>query len=82
MQYRSFVARHIPRGSGAIESAVRRIVNLRLKSNAKFWKKSNAEGMILLRSYLKAGRFDDLVDWSISRSASWWVQAPYSPLIA
>lgn len=82
MQYRSFAARRIPRGSGAVESAVRRIVNLRLKSNAKFWKKSNAEGMILLRSYLKAGRFDDLVDWSISRSAAWWTDTSDSPLLA
>jgi len=81
MQYRSFAARRIPRGSGAIESAVRRIVNLRMKSNAKFWKEANAEGMILLRSYLKAGRFDDLVDWSISQAASWWTSVPLSPLL-
>ena len=71
MQYRSFAARHIPRGSGAIESAMRRVINLRMKSNAKFWKEENAEGMILLRSYLKAERFDDLVDWSISVAAHW-----------
>jgi hypothetical protein len=71
MQYRSFAARHIPRGSGAVESAMRRIINLRMKSNAKFWNECNAEGMILLRSYLKAGRFDDLVDWSTSQTATW-----------
>lgn len=82
MQYRSFAARRVPRGSGAIESAMRRIVNLRLKSNAKFWKASNAEGMILLRSYLKAGRFDNLIDWSISQAASWWTDAPDSTLVA
>ena len=71
MQYRSFAARHIPRGSGAIESAMRRVINLRMKSNAKFWKQQNAEGMILLRSYLKAGRFDDLINWSIAAAAPW-----------
>lgn len=71
MQYRSFAARHIPRGSGAVESAMRRVINLRMKSNAKFWKETNAEGMILLRSYLKAGRFDDMVDWSISIAVPW-----------
>lgn len=80
MKYRSFAARRIPRGSGAIESAMRRMINLRLKSNAKFWKKSSAEGMTLLRSYLKAARFDELVDWSISCAASWWVNVPNSPL--
>ncbi|MCG8556046.1 MAG: hypothetical protein MJD61_12280, partial [Proteobacteria bacterium] len=60
-----------PRGSGAIESAMRRVINLRMKSNAKFWKQQNAEGMILLRSYLKAGRFDDLINWSIAAAAPW-----------
>ncbi len=80
MQYRSFSARRVPRGSGAIESAMRRIVNLRMKSNAKFWKEASADGMILLRSYLKAQRFDDLVDWSISKAASWWVVPPESPI--
>jgi hypothetical protein len=31
---------------------------MRMKSNAMFWLEINAEGMLLLRSYLKAGRFD------------------------
>jgi hypothetical protein len=26
----------------------------------------------MLRSYLKAGRVDDLMDWSISQAAKWW----------
>lgn len=81
MQYRSFAARHIPRGSGAVESAMRRVINLRLKSNAKFWKEENAEGMILLRSYLKAGRFDDLVDWSIAAASPWCPNNPIPRLI-
>lgn len=81
MQYRSLAARHIPRGSGAIESAMRRVINLRMKSNAKFWKEENAEGMILLRSYLKAGRFDDLVDWSIAAAAHWCPENPIPQLI-
>lgn len=82
MQYRSFAARHIPRGSGAVESAMRRIINLRMKSNAKFWNECNAEGMILLRSYLKAGRFDDLVDWSTAQAATWHPQYAASTPIA
>lgn len=72
MQYKSFTAARIPIGSGAMESAVRRIINLRMKSNAKFWLEVNAEGMIMVRSYLKAGRFDDLINWSISSAAWWW----------
>jgi hypothetical protein len=82
MQYASFGKAHVPIGSGAVESAVRRVVNMRMKSNGMFWLEINAEGMLLLRSYLKAGRFDDLVDWSIARAASWWTTAPAPQLCA
>jgi len=27
---------------------------------------------LMLRSYLKAGRFDDLVNWSLTQAAPWW----------
>ena len=76
MQYQDFKKRGVPRGSGAIESAVRRIINLRIKSNAKFWLEKNAQAMLLMRSYLKAGRFDDLIDWTQARTASWWCSDP------
>ena len=72
MQYASFVNAKIPNGSGCIESAIRRIVNMRMKGNGTFWLLENAEAMLLLRSYLKAGRFDDLIDWSLTTAASWW----------
>ncbi|MBU1900606.1 hypothetical protein KKB55_22910 [Myxococcota bacterium] len=72
MQYSTFQIQKIPLGSGAVESTVRRVVNMRLKSNSKFWYEENAESMLLLRSYLKAGRFDDLFDWSICTAVSWW----------
>jgi hypothetical protein len=36
----------------------------------------------LLLVGLKAGRFDDLVDWSIARAASWWTTAPAPQLCA
>lgn len=76
MQYARFRARRVPRGSGAMESAVRRVVNLRMKSNAKFWLTENAEAMLLLRSYLKAGRFDCLFNWSRATSIPWWCFDP------
>jgi hypothetical protein len=79
MQYAAFEGAGIPTGSGAIESAIRRIVNMRLKSNAMFWKETNAEGMLLLRSYLKAGHFESLVDWSSATAATWW--PPHAPRI-
>ena len=86
MQYASFKAINAPCGSGAVESMIRRVVNLRMKGNAKFWLAENAEIMLLLRSYLKAGRFDDLLDWSLAANASWWppaiATAPVAPVAA
>ncbi len=79
MRYKAFRARGLTIGSGAIESAVRRVVNLRLKSNAKYWRSENAEHMLLSRSYLKAGRFDDLFAWSLAESTRWWVGREISP---
>ncbi|MCP4206984.1 MAG: hypothetical protein GY767_08055 [Shimia sp.] len=72
MQYATFRAANIPRGSGAVESAIRCIINQRLKGCGKFWKERNAEAMILMRSYLKAGRFDDLFAWSLAEATPWW----------
>ena len=41
--------RGLPMGSGAIESAIRRVINLRLKGNSIFWAEENAEGMLQFR---------------------------------
>lgn len=81
MQYAAFVAANMPIGSGAIESAVRRIINMRMKSNGMFWLEINAEGMLLLRSYLKAEHFDALVDWSLAVAVPWWTPPDSQPLI-
>jgi len=78
MQYAAFKKQHLPLGSGAVESAVRRVVNMRLKACGTFWLEENAEGMLLLRSYLMCGRFDDLIDWSLASSAAWWPPASAS----
>lgn len=78
MQYALFADANVPRGSGAVESAIRRVVNQRLKGAGTFWLEHNAEGMLLLRSYLKCRRFDDLIDWSLSTAASWWPVAACS----
>jgi hypothetical protein len=49
-----------PIGSGAIESAVRRVINMRVKSNATYWLRDNAETMIRIRAWIKAGRAEEL----------------------
>lgn len=72
MQYDAFVQAKIPTGSGIVESAIRRVINMRMKSNGMFWLEVNAQGMLLMRSYLKAGHFDALVNWSVAEAIPWW----------
>jgi hypothetical protein len=67
MRYAQFKALGIPRGSGAMESAIRRVVCLRLKGASISWTARGAEGVLLLRSYAKAGRWEELVHRVIKR---------------
>jgi hypothetical protein len=60
MAYAKLIAMKLPIGSGAIESTVRRVVNLRLKGPSLFWCRAGAEAILLLRSYYKAGRWNML----------------------
>jgi len=60
MNYAGIGQMKLPLGSGAMESAVRRVINLRLKGAGIFWNKENAEAIILLRSFYKAGRWNML----------------------
>ena len=60
MDYARVAALKLPIGSGAIESAIRRVVNLRLKGPSIYWHKNSAEAVLLLRSYYKAGRWNHL----------------------
>ena len=61
MNYSFISDKGLPIGSGAMESAVRRVVNLRLKGASIYWLKETAEAMLLLRSYYKVGRWNMLV---------------------
>lgn len=58
MAYARLRALKMPIGSGSVESAIRRVVNLRLKGPCLFWCKENAEAILLLRCYWKAGRWN------------------------
>jgi len=48
----------LPCGSGAIESGIRRVINLRMKSNAMFWKSKHAESMLQVRSQVVPDQWD------------------------
>ena len=60
MAYKRLRTIKMPIGSGSVESAIRRVVNLRLKGPCIFWCKENAEAILLLRSYWKAWRWNML----------------------
>lgn len=58
LDYATYWRRRLPLGSGAIESAIRRVINLRLKGNSIFWDEENAEGMLQIRGLVLAGRWN------------------------
>ena len=59
LAYARFRRRGVPLGSGAIESAIRRVINLRLKGNSISWYEKNAEGMLVLRCLVLSNRWDE-----------------------
>src|SRR5690606_24121317 len=61
MQYATFKANAILCGSGIVESAIRRVINMRVKSAGSFWHKEKAEAMIFLRAKLLYGRWHHLL---------------------
>jgi hypothetical protein len=69
MAYAQLMALKLPMGSGAIESAVRRVVNVRLKGPRLFGCRASAETILLLRSYDKAGRWNMLKRMATSHLA-------------
>jgi hypothetical protein len=62
LRYHCFRARGVPLGSGAIESTIRRVVNLRLKGTSLFWTEENAEAVFQLRAAVVSGRWEEVVD--------------------
>lgn len=71
MKYAEFRRAAIPCGSGVVESAVRRIVNLRLKGAGIFWKEVTAEGLLHLRARYLSGDWDDYMV-QIFAPEQWW----------
>ena len=56
----------LPMGSGAVESAIRRVINLRVKGPAIYWLKENVEHILLLRSFYKSRRWKCLQRFAYS----------------
>lgn len=62
LRYDCFRCRGVPLGSGAIESTIRRVLNLRLKGTSLFWEESNAEAVIQLRAAVLSGRWEERLE--------------------
>ncbi len=60
-RYVTLEARKLPIGSGQVESAVRRVVNLRCKAPGSFWTETTVSGLMHLRAAFKAGRWDEVM---------------------
>jgi hypothetical protein len=79
LRYDWFKYRGHPLGSGAIESAMRRVINLRLKGNGIYWREENAEAMLVLRAAALTGRWQEAMRaahaaMAIDRRRDWrWV---------
>jgi len=57
LNYSQVRARKLPIGSGAIESLIRQVVNLRLKGTGKFWLLNHAEIVLHARCQWAAGKW-------------------------
>jgi hypothetical protein len=84
LDYATYRRRCLPLGSGAIESAIRRVINLRLKGNSIFWEEENAEGMLQVRGLVLSGRWNATfekitVSLASDRRLDWKWKSPDMP---
>ena len=61
LSYPVFKGLGLPLGSGAIESSIRRVINMRLKNSGTFWREENAESMLQLRALVISNRWDERI---------------------
>jgi hypothetical protein len=81
LRYDWFQYRGHPLGSGAVESAIRRVINLRLKGNGIYWREENAEAMLALRAAALTGRWEEAMTraqaaMAEDRRREWQWEAP------
>ena len=81
MDYGRYRRRGLPSGSGAIESAIRRVINLRLKGNGIIWREENAEAMLVIRANVLCNRWEETYarvcqSMASNRRLDWAWQSP------
>jgi hypothetical protein len=84
LDYKRLRRRGLPQGSGAIESAIRRVINLRLKGPGLMWQEENAEGALVLRAAAVSERWEETMAWvreamGRDRRLGWQWVAPDMP---
>jgi hypothetical protein len=62
MQYAYYQDNKYMCGSGIIESAIRRIINLRFKNTSSFWLKNNVQRLYLFREILVSKRWNIFIN--------------------
>jgi hypothetical protein len=81
LAYGQFRRQGLPLGSGAVESAIRRVINLRLKGPGLMWLADNAEGALALRAAAVTGRWEETLtrvreDLGTDRQLGWAWESP------
>ena len=61
MAYVKLTRRKVPVGSGPVESAIRRVINLRFKAHSTFWATETVADLMHLRAAFKRGRWHELM---------------------
>jgi hypothetical protein len=84
LDYDRFQQRGLPLGSGAIESAIRRVINLRLKGSGLLWLEENAEAVLVLRAAVLTDRWQETLEhvreaMASDRRLDWHWQSPDMP---
>lgn len=68
MTYVTLDKRRLPVGSGPVESAIRRVVNLRFKAPSIFWEADNVAELMHLRAAFKCGRWHEMMERVLTQS--------------
>jgi hypothetical protein len=81
LRYDRFQYRGHPLGSGAVERAIRRVINLRLKGHGIYWREEDAEGMLVRRAAALTGRWQETMErahvaMAADRRRDWDWEAP------
>jgi hypothetical protein len=84
LDYKRLRRKGLPQGSGAVESAIRRVINLRLKGPGLMWQKENAEGALALRAAALTERWEETMvrvreEMGRDRQVGWDWKSPDMP---